>query len=250
VNARKLAVVTAALFGVAVNGAGPGAAWAGLVPTGHLTGAAAAASGVGRPVIIAAPKSIRYGQGFVIRTPQGASIESVVMILESAFVHPPSGNLPTHELTILQRGPGSLTVAAPGDAKHARPGRYLLFVTVRALGQSVSSVGRLILLLPPPPAGSGPPPEANPGVGASAGGQQSGATGDSAASGTGQNGHSGSGSVSGSGSGSGSRPGHLQPAALHASPAGSRSPLGRFPWMPIALVVAFVATAVGLKRIA
>jgi chitodextrinase len=80
-----------------------------------------------RPVIVSAPSTLSFGQGFTIQTPDAARIASVALLRFGAV---------THALNMGQRyvplsftvGSGSLNVTAPANSNVATPGNYMLFL--------------------------------------------------------------------------------------------------------------------------
>ena len=99
-----------------------------------------------RPTIArVAPAVIGYGARFRVRTPDAASITSVVLARAGAV---------THSIDMEQRlvglsftaGPGLLSVTAPANGNLAPPGYYLLFILNSA---GVPSVAQFVQLSPP-----------------------------------------------------------------------------------------------------
>jgi Domain of unknown function (DUF1929) len=95
-----------------------------------------------RPAIAGATPKIAYGARFAVRSPDAASIKSVVLIRAGS---------PTHAFDMEQRmvglsftaGKGELRATAPANGNLAPPGYYLLFI-VNAEG--VPSVARFVQL--------------------------------------------------------------------------------------------------------
>ena len=91
-----------------------------------------------RPTITNAPASISYGNPFTVKTPDAASISSVVLIRNGTV---------THAFGMDQRmvgmsftaGSGSLTVTAPSNGNIAPPGYYMLFILNSAGVPSLAS---------------------------------------------------------------------------------------------------------------
>jgi hypothetical protein len=195
--------------------------------------------GVPLPVIVGADSPIHYDRPFVVYTPDAAAVVRV----ELTSANPPGRNKPV-SVVVISRGADSITVAPPTQAA-APAGPYLLTIAVRVLGQLVSSlpwrlqVGAADPGSPPPsgapsgsPAGRSPPPGTSTPPTSGGGPHPSGAR----------------------GSGTKSQPkatttrGSTQ-RTLPARRTADRSPLGRVPWLPVAVLIAFLATAMGLKRI-
>lgn len=80
-----------------------------------------------RPSITSAPASLAYGKTFTVKTPNAASISSVVLVRNGTV---------THAFGMDQRmvgmsftaGSGSLTVTAPPNGYIAPPGYYMMFI--------------------------------------------------------------------------------------------------------------------------
>jgi hypothetical protein len=96
-----------------------------------------------RPTITGAPASVGYGAPFTINTPDGASIEEVVLMRPGAV---------THAFNMAQRYVGCLIVSefadtveviSPPNGNVAPPGYYLLFIVN---GDRVPSTGVWIKL--------------------------------------------------------------------------------------------------------
>ena len=105
-----------------------------------------------RPAITGVPSSgIGYGSAFQVRTPDAASITSVVLMRPGA---------PTHAFDMEQRlvamtftaGSGLLNVTAPPNGNIAPPGYYMLFILNSS---GVPSVAQFVQLTPAP--GDQPP---------------------------------------------------------------------------------------------
>jgi hypothetical protein len=97
-------------------------------------------------VIATAPESLRYGQAFSLRTPQAASIASVVLIRLGAYTHAANMEQRFVPLAFAPGDADTLDVTAPVDGNVAPPGYYLLFIVDR---DGVPSVAPFVLLGPP-----------------------------------------------------------------------------------------------------
>ncbi len=95
-----------------------------------------------RPVIVSAPSTLSFGQGFTVQTPDAARIGSVVLMRFGSV---------THDIDMGQRyvpltftaGSGTLNVTAPANANLATPGNYMLFLVDTNGVPSVSATVRL-----------------------------------------------------------------------------------------------------------
>ncbi len=101
---------------------------------------------LGRPEITSPLAGITWGATFTIDTPQGLSIDEVVLLRPGAVTHGFDQSQRLVELEILARGAASVDVQAPPDGNVAPPGFYLLFILN---GSHVPSVGRWIRLSSP-----------------------------------------------------------------------------------------------------
>jgi hypothetical protein len=81
-----------------------------------------------RPVIEGAPKSVRYGERFAIKTPEAKVIAGVMLVRRSSVTHLIDGDQRTVELPILSVSGGTLVVKAPPSGAVAPPGDYMLFL--------------------------------------------------------------------------------------------------------------------------
>jgi hypothetical protein len=80
-----------------------------------------------RPVIAAAPASVKHGDVFEVATEQAADIAKVTFIRLSSVTH--SSNMNQHlNVLAFAAKPGALTVTAPASPSECPPGHYLLFV--------------------------------------------------------------------------------------------------------------------------
>ena len=80
-----------------------------------------------RPVIDAAPESVRYGASFNVDTADAANIANVVLIRPSAVTH--SVNMTQRYVSLdFTAGTNVLDVTAPSNANVAPPGYYMLFI--------------------------------------------------------------------------------------------------------------------------
>jgi Domain of unknown function (DUF1929)/Bacterial Ig-like domain (group 1) len=93
-----------------------------------------------RPTITSAPASVSYGQTFSVATPNAAQITDVRWIRLGSVTHAFDASQRANTLTFTVNG-GDVEVRAPGEAKQAPPGHYLLFLLNR---NGVPSVGRVV----------------------------------------------------------------------------------------------------------
>jgi galactose oxidase len=93
-----------------------------------------------RPSITLAPSRVKYGQTFVVVTPDAASIGQVTWIRLGSVTHSFNQNQRLNHLPFAQVS-GGLKITAPASGKLAPPGHYLLFL-VNSNG--VPSVARII----------------------------------------------------------------------------------------------------------
>jgi hypothetical protein len=93
-----------------------------------------------RPTITSAPASVSYGQTFSVATPNAAQITDVRWIRLGSVTHAFDASQRANTLTFTVNG-GNVEVRAPGEAKQAPPGHYLLFLLNR---NGVPSVGKVV----------------------------------------------------------------------------------------------------------
>ncbi|MCX7600439.1 MAG: DUF1929 domain-containing protein, partial [Meiothermus sp.] len=98
-----------------------------------------------RPSIQSIPSSVRYGESFVIGTPDAGSIQSVTLLALGASTHAFNYTQRFMTLSIQSRDATSLTVAAPANANLAPPNYYMVFIFNQA---GVPSVARIIRVGP------------------------------------------------------------------------------------------------------
>ena len=172
---------------------------------------------------------IFYGRQFTIVTPDAGRIVQVGLLSVG-------GGGRSIKLDILGRTRDTLQVLAPRDPHVAPPGQYLLFIYASGPDGLLPSLPALLTLASPPPPSSSPP---SPGHSSTPGrGTGSGSTG------SGRNGGTGSGRGS-PGSGLG---GSTQPHAAVASPASARRSVTTGAWLGVVLLVVFLGTFLGLRR--
>ena len=94
-----------------------------------------------RPTIAAAADTLAYGDTIRIATPDAASIDSVVVMRNSAITHLVDGDQRAVELPVVRRVAGAVYVKAPPRPEVAPPGPYLLFLNQKVGGRLVPSVG-------------------------------------------------------------------------------------------------------------
>ena len=92
-----------------------------------------------RPTISQAPVQVHYGQGFVVGTPDAASVANVVLIRTGAVTHFFDQNTRYVPLTFAQ-ATGGLTLTAPLNGNQAPPGYYMLFLVNTNGVPSVASI--------------------------------------------------------------------------------------------------------------
>jgi hypothetical protein len=189
-----------------------------------------------RPLISGVQQPVTYGQRFKITSPQAGQIARVAILTVG---HEPI------KLKIVSKARGSLVAVAPSSPDVALPGGYLLIIAEARGSGLIPSAPVAFVLQPTPPDGhrtvqGRPSSVARP---SRSGGDASilSPPGSASAGGTLGTGNSG---------GRGSPGDDTRTGAQHATdPVGHRSPLGSPPWMSVALVLAFLATATGLKRL-
>jgi hypothetical protein len=94
-----------------------------------------------RPVITSAPSTVRYGQRMKVGVTDPASINSVVLVRNTALTHLVDGDQRTVDLPVVARDGSSVTVETPPRAPVAPNGPYMLFAnkqTEKGLTPSVS----------------------------------------------------------------------------------------------------------------
>jgi hypothetical protein len=97
-----------------------------------------------RPTITQSPAQVQLGTSFFVGTPDGASIQSAVLIRTGAVTHFFDQN--THYVPVsFQQATGGLTITAPSSAFLAPPGYYMLFL-VNSNG--VPSIAPFVQLTP------------------------------------------------------------------------------------------------------
>ena len=106
-----------------------------------------------RPVITAAPDSVRYGETFLISTPNGATTDAVRLIGLSSVTHAYNAGqrlVPVDHSVAA----GGLWVTVPIDSATCLPGPYLLFLID---GDGVPSQARVVRVTGPPRTDLAPP---------------------------------------------------------------------------------------------
>ncbi len=96
-----------------------------------------------RPSISSVPSSIRYGQSFVIGTPDASAIQSVTLLALGASTHAFNYTQRFQALPIQSRDASSLTVSAPANANLAPPNYYMVFIFNQSGVPSVARVVRV-----------------------------------------------------------------------------------------------------------
>jgi hypothetical protein len=97
-----------------------------------------------RPTITSGPSSVKYGQVFLVATPNAASISQVTWIRLGSVTHSFNQNQRLNHLQFAQ-ATGGLNITAPANANLAPPGYYMLFL-VNSNG--VPSVASIIQITP------------------------------------------------------------------------------------------------------
>jgi hypothetical protein len=97
-----------------------------------------------RPTITSAPSSVKYGQVFLVATPDAANISQVTWIRLSSVTHSFNQNQRLNHLQFTQ-ATGGLNITAPANGNMAPPGYYMLFL-VNSNG--VPSVASIIQITP------------------------------------------------------------------------------------------------------
>ncbi len=117
-----------------------------------------------RPTITSAPSQLGYGGTIEIGTDDPASIESVVVMRNTAVTHLVDGDQRSVMLPIVSRTADSVVVNAPPNASVAPAGPYFIFVNKGTADGLVPSEGRQVKVgsgpppAPPPPPTTPPPP--------------------------------------------------------------------------------------------
>ncbi|WP_165419859.1 galactose oxidase-like domain-containing protein [Edaphobacter modestus] len=97
-----------------------------------------------RPTITSAPSSVKYGQTFLIGTPNAANITQVTWIRLGSVTHAFDQNQRLNHLQFVQ-ATGGLNITAPANGNLAPPGHYMLFLVN---GNGVPSIARIIQITP------------------------------------------------------------------------------------------------------
>lgn len=97
-----------------------------------------------RPWIRAAPKTVKYGQEFLIGTPDADQIAQVNLIKLGATTHAFDADQRLVKIAFT-RGSERLSIQAPKNGTFAPPGHYMLFILN---AQGVPSVARIVKLEP------------------------------------------------------------------------------------------------------
>jgi hypothetical protein len=111
-----------------------------------------------RPELGAIPGPVGYGGLLELETKDAATIESVVMMRNTAVTHLVDGDQRSVELSIVARTPNAVVVATPPQPAVAPPGPYLVFANERINGELVPSVGQQASVGGPAPALATPSP--------------------------------------------------------------------------------------------
>jgi hypothetical protein len=92
-----------------------------------------------RPTITSAPSSVKYGQVFLVTTPDAANISQVTWIRLSSVTHSFNQNQRLNHLQFTQ-ATGGLNITAPANGNIAPPGYYMLFLVNSNGVPSVASI--------------------------------------------------------------------------------------------------------------
>jgi hypothetical protein len=95
-----------------------------------------------RPVITAAPRTVKYGQQFEVKTPDASRIRKVTFIRLGSTTHAYNFDQRLNYLQYKVSG-ASLTLTAPANGNLAPPGHYMLFLLNE---QGVPSVAKIVRL--------------------------------------------------------------------------------------------------------
>lgn len=105
-----------------------------------------------RPVLTAAPASVRYGETFLVETPSGAMVDAVRLIGLSSVTHAFNASQRVVPLDPVVAS-GGLWVTVPGDSALCPPGPYLMFLVT---ADGVPSEARVVRVSGPPRADVAP----------------------------------------------------------------------------------------------
>jgi hypothetical protein len=95
-----------------------------------------------RPTITSVPTSVGYGQRFLIRTSQAASVARVTLVRLSSVTHSYNQNQRFNDLSAtIERVSSGVYVRAPASRNECPPGHYMLFILD---GAGVPSAARII----------------------------------------------------------------------------------------------------------
>ena len=94
-----------------------------------------------RPTITNAPALVAYGEQFIVKTPNAATIKKMTLVRLSSVTHSFNQNQRYKELVDFSPTPGGLTATVPANPNVLPPGYYMLFILN---GNGVPSVGRMI----------------------------------------------------------------------------------------------------------
>lgn len=103
----------------------------------------------GRPTISAAPSDIAYGKDLVITmktAAQAASLQSVVLVRNSAITHIVDADQRTVQLRVVSQRGRRVRLAAPTDGNVAPPGPYMLFANAKNAKGPVPSVAKQLFV--------------------------------------------------------------------------------------------------------
>jgi hypothetical protein len=93
-----------------------------------------------RPTITSAPSLVKYGNNFIVSTPDAASIQKVALIRTPSVTHAFDENQRYIPLSFTA-GSGQLSVQAPSNSNTAPPGYYMLYILN---GNGVPSVASFV----------------------------------------------------------------------------------------------------------
>lgn len=81
-----------------------------------------------RPTISSAPATVAYGAAIAVNTPDGADIDSVVLLRPCSMTHHTDAGQRYIKLPIVSQNATAVTAQGPADGNIAPPGHYMLFI--------------------------------------------------------------------------------------------------------------------------
>ena len=109
--------------------------------------------GLARPTIgavspLGSSQDVPYGENLEVTTPQASSIDSVVLVRNTAFTHLVDGDQRSVVLKVTGRAGDALHVQGPPNGRVAPPGPYMLFINQRTARGLMPSVGKQVFVGP------------------------------------------------------------------------------------------------------